>query len=459
MKRILLITIILMALTACSANQTQAPELTATELPPAGLPNPAAVHCTQNGYKYEIQTAADGSQSGICIFPDGSTCEEWAYYREACGPVGQINPTPIEPVATPLPSPTPEPQLIFEDSRQDLGQGNGASVVVGDVDDDGDMDALISNTDKNSLLFLNDGVGKFTLSDQEFKPSTGASFGDLNGDKSLDIFFTEETANEVWLNEGNGVFRTGDQNLASPESSSVALGDLDGDGDLDAFVTNWNGNPDQVFMNDGSGIFTDSGQKLGNWFGTEVSLGDVDRDGDLDALVANNGEESDNAPVLWLNDGTGIFSDSTQRLGFTNAYAAVLGDLDGDGDLDAYIANSSHNGANPADKVWLNDGKGVFSDTGQKLGLIYSLTAALVDLDGDTDLDVITGNWKSGPEIWWNDGKGNFADSKIKLDSYNISGVEIADLDGDDDLDMIISTNLWKLGDGLHKLWLNQTIP
>ena len=250
-----------------------------------------------------------------------------------------------------------------------------------------------------------------------------------------------------------------DQNLVSPESSSVALGDLDGDGDLDAFVTNWNGNPDQVFLNDGSGTFTDSGQTLGNWFGAAVSLGDVDKDGDLDALVANNGEKSDNAPVLWLNDGKGTFTDSTQRLGFTNAYAAVLGDLDGDGDLDAFIANSSHNGANPADKVWLNDGKGVFTDSGQNLGTLYSLTAALADLDGDGDLDVVTGSWKTGPKIWLNDGKGKFTDSKIKLTSLNNSGVAIADMDGDGDLDMFVSTNMWLMGDGLPRLWLNQPYP
>ena len=168
---------------------------------------------------------------------------------------------------------------------RDLGQGDGASVVVGDVDGDGDADALISNADKNSTLLLNDGAGKFTLSDQEFNPGSGAAFGDMNGDKSLDIFITELTSDVVWLNDGKGVFSASDQNLASPESSSVALGDLDADGDLDAFVTNWNSNPDQVFLNDGSGIFADSGQTLGNWSGTAVSLGDVDQDGDPDLVL------------------------------------------------------------------------------------------------------------------------------------------------------------------------------
>jgi putative hemolysin len=76
MKRILItFTIVLMALTACAAPQTQ-----------AGMPNPASLYCEQNGNKLEIQTAADGSQSGVCVFPNGSTCDEWAYYRGECGP-------------------------------------------------------------------------------------------------------------------------------------------------------------------------------------------------------------------------------------------------------------------------------------------------------------------------------------------------------------------------------------
>jgi len=53
----------------------------------AGLPNPAAAYCQEQGYKYEIRTAADGSQSGVCIFADGRECDEWAFYRGECGPV------------------------------------------------------------------------------------------------------------------------------------------------------------------------------------------------------------------------------------------------------------------------------------------------------------------------------------------------------------------------------------
>jgi putative hemolysin len=54
-----------------------------------GLPNPASVYCEEQGGRLEIRTAADGSQYGVCIFADGSECDEWAFYRGECGPGGQ----------------------------------------------------------------------------------------------------------------------------------------------------------------------------------------------------------------------------------------------------------------------------------------------------------------------------------------------------------------------------------
>jgi putative hemolysin len=83
-----------MALTACSALQAQTPEPTATDMHQVNMPSPASVYCEQNGNRLESQTAADGSQNGICVFPDGSTCDEWAYYRGECGLAAQESPTP-----------------------------------------------------------------------------------------------------------------------------------------------------------------------------------------------------------------------------------------------------------------------------------------------------------------------------------------------------------------------------
>ena len=61
------------------------------------MPNPASVYCVEQGFKSEIRTATDGGQSGICIFPDGSECDEWAYFRGECAPSG-LAPQPTDEI-------------------------------------------------------------------------------------------------------------------------------------------------------------------------------------------------------------------------------------------------------------------------------------------------------------------------------------------------------------------------
>ncbi len=50
------------------------------------LANPASVYCKEQGYDLEIRTDKESNQYGVCIFLDGSECEEWAYYRGECKP-------------------------------------------------------------------------------------------------------------------------------------------------------------------------------------------------------------------------------------------------------------------------------------------------------------------------------------------------------------------------------------
>jgi putative hemolysin len=81
-RKILIMFFILLCImfsASCKASQSTPP-------PEANMPNPASVYCEEQGYKLEIVTANDGSQSGLCIFPEGSSCDEWAYYRGECGP-------------------------------------------------------------------------------------------------------------------------------------------------------------------------------------------------------------------------------------------------------------------------------------------------------------------------------------------------------------------------------------
>ena len=73
-------------------------------------------------------------------------------------------------------------------------------------------------------------------------------------------------------------------------------------------------------------------------------MDDVDGDGDLDLVVGNEGPNT-----VWLNNGSGSFSDSGQALGSAITYGIALGDVDGDGDLDL----AEGNGDSP-ERIWLN---------------------------------------------------------------------------------------------------------
>lgn len=85
--------ILTLGLAACGGPRTDDP----VEDTPAGLANPASVHCEETGGTLEIRTDEEGGQVGVCLFDDGSECEEWAYYRGECAPGDQ--PHVLLPVA------------------------------------------------------------------------------------------------------------------------------------------------------------------------------------------------------------------------------------------------------------------------------------------------------------------------------------------------------------------------
>ena len=278
--------------------------------------------------------------------------------------------------------------LAFTDSGQSLGAESTSVLAVGDLDGDGDLDAFVGNTEAvPDQVWLNDGAAVFADTGQRLGNyyTHGLALGDLDGDGDLDAFGASDAwhTSIVWLNDGAGNFAVG-QVLSGTRSRGVALGDLDGDGDLDAFqVQSFTGGlPNLVWLNDGAGHMVNSGQSLGSSHSLDVALGDVDGDGDLDAYVTNSGPNNHGPDEVWLNDGSGSFADSGQRIGDYNSREVVLGDLDGDGDLDAFVINSVD-----GDRVYLNDGTGTFADSGQVLSVAYTNGLALGDLDGDGDLD------------------------------------------------------------------------
>ncbi len=308
----------------------------------------------------------------------------------------------------------------------------------------GDLDAFVANYDgQPNTVWINDGRGNFTDSGQRLGNETtrDVDLGDLDGDGDIDAFAVNWEPDKIWLNDGHGNFTDSGQNPDRENSNGrdVELGDLDGDGDLDAFVADSGIAPwdpyyrcNSVWLNDGHAHFTDSGQCLGDSESFDVALGDLDGDGDLDAFVANYGLQPEDE--IWLNDGSGNFTDSGQRLGSTASYDVELGDLDGDGDLDALVVDDY------GSRIWVNDGNAVFTERG--LGMGYAWSCALGDVDADGDLDAAVANLRGTTQtgrIWLNDGHGSFTDSGTNLWNPPNYDPELGRLDGDGDLDVFLT--------------------
>ncbi|UCC16958.1 MAG: VCBS repeat-containing protein, partial [Dehalococcoidales bacterium] len=331
----------------------------------------------------------------------------------------------------------------------------------GDLDGDGDLDACVSfstiagsglgmTQNSETRILLNDGSGNFIVSGQDLGTvdSMGLDLADLDNDGDLDVFLTSmESPHKVMLNNGNGTI-TGVSVLGIEPGTDVALGDLDGDGDIDAITSPFN----RVWLNDGSANFSDTGQilMLESVPSMSLALDDLDGDGDLDAFIANGDMTLTNGypNSVWLNNGSANFSNTGQDLGNDMSYAVSLGDLDGDNDIDAFVANFGNN------RIWLNDGTGNFSDNGQTFNSTATWEVALGDFDGDGDLDTFTAESSAtesiAPDIiWFNDGSANFSNSGIVFDPMMSMDVDLGDLDGDDDIDAYI------VGLGEDRIWFN----
>lgn len=124
--------------------------------------------------------------------------------------------------------------------------------------------------------------------------------------------------------------------------SGVAAGDVDGDGRVDLYFAGMDG-PNRLYRNLGGWRFEEIAEEAGvaaaDRFSTGAAFADVDGDGDLDLLVHALGGPN----ALYLNDGTGHFTDGTEAAGLSSTLGSMsmtLADIDGDGDLDLYVVNN-----------------------------------------------------------------------------------------------------------------------
>jgi len=365
-------------------------------------------------------------------------------------------------------SPAFAPAVTNAFGLTDVGYFN--SPVLADLDGDGDFDAFIGDISGNTVYFENSG----TASSPAFAPAATNAFGladvgsysaptfaDLDGDGDLDAsvgkwygqtFYFENTGtvtNPALASASANPFSLTDVGY----DSTPTLADVDGDGDLDAFIGERNGNT-FFFENTGTATSPAFVAASANPFGlasvgtrSTITFADVDGDGDLDAF---RGEYYGNTQYF-ENTGTAtspaFAAASANPFGLTDVCrfsAPAFADVDGDGDLDAFIGE-------------YGGSTFYFENTGTATSPAFAPASAnpfgltdvgtwnrptFVDLDDDGDLDAFVGEYGGNSFYFENTGSAAnpaFAPASASpfglLDVGRLIAPTFADLDGDGDQD------------------------
>jgi len=295
------------------------------------------------------------------------------------------------------------------------------SVSVGDFDGDGDPDlavtGLVSVVGPAVSVLANQGNATFAPA-ANFPTghvSTFVTAADLDGDGSLDLVTADEGADSlsILLNNGDGTFAEPRITTAGAAPASIAGADLDGDGDVDLAVANRASDDVSILINIGDGTFRPAVNCAVGDVPGAIAAGDFDGDGDLDLATANEGgfddPDLDDVSVL-INDGTGAFYAAATLAVGVNPYAITSGDLDGDADVDLVVANHGITGDTSTIAVLRNHGDGTFAPAVSWPAGWGPESVVLGDLDGDGDLDAVTANsLANNVSFLANDGSGEFA--------------------------------------------------
>ncbi len=346
-----------------------------------------------------------------------------------------------------------------------------------DVDNDGDLDVVVSVEYGVNRLYLNDGTGKLSYVPDAFgtrmHDSEHVRAADFNGDGNMDVVFVAESdeQHQLYFGDGKGGFvDVSDRLPASSQGNGLAVGDVNGDGLPDIVVgsTGETGHsPDARIVPARNLLFLNDPKRPGHFIDatrthlpdtndqTEgIALADMDGDGDLDMVLASPAHPN----RLLLNDGKGRFTDASDRLALTvpmETREVQIADVNGDGHPDILFFNITSNNfgwdKDPQTRLLVNDGKGNFRDeTSKRLPAhrFSSWAGTVVDFNGDGAPDLLVGAIQVPGFVplqlraWQNDGKGNFKD----VTEEAVPGITVGrswsmgqgDLDGDGRPDVMI---------------------
>lgn len=271
---------------------------------------------------------------------------------------------------------------------------------------------------------------------------------DFDGDTDKDIIVLDESGvYRLFTNDGSNNF-TQTTTLSGLTWSSLISKDIDNDGDIDIVSS-----AGKIFINNGSAVFT---QLPGTFFTATGSISnfeiaDFNGDNKQDILWLNGATNSASNNQLWINNGTTgnanfVLSSEFDNLGIFANFGSATGDIDSDGDVDLIISGQG----GWAGKVYKNNGAGVF--TVSQNFTTYTGNGNLVDWDKDGDLDFVAfdlyNNW--GLRLWKNDGAGTFGtvspSSLLPAINFFVRDATLVDLNGDTWLDVVVHSGSANIG-------------
>jgi hypothetical protein len=240
--------------------------------------------------------------------------------------------------------------------------------------------------------------------------------------------------------------------FAEPHALSSAFADVDVDGDLDLAISFTSG-AIRLYRND-TGTFVDLGAATGLPSGGPefrgLGWGDFDGDGDPDLYAGTSGAPGDpSGNRLYRNDGAGVFTEVAQPLGVALVAAdsrqSSWIDYDSDGDLDLFSSQRASR-----NRLFRNDG-GKFADVSEAAGLDdprRSVGACWFDMDEDGDLDVFIANQEADKDAFYRNDGGTFTDVAPGLGMHQPErtlaeggvGCTVGDYDNDGHLDLFVAT-------------------
>jgi hypothetical protein len=340
-----------------------------------------------------------------------------------------------------------------------VADGYGMGAAAGDVNNDGCVDLYVTNLGPGTL-FRNRCDGTFV--DDTARTGTAssgwgvsASFLDYDRDGWLDLFVAHylnysvaanvrchsasgqldycpphvyrALPSRLYRNRGDGTFIdvTAQAGMALDfgPGMGVSTADFDGDGWIDIFVTN-DSTANNLWINQRDGTFRNTALLAGVAVGTDgqpkasmgVDAGDIENDGDEDLFIT---ELTRQGVDLYVNDGTGVFTDESPRAGLRvptlpfTGFGTAWFDYDNDGFLDVATVNGlvTHPDESLAKNEWFglsqrrqlfrNLGNGRFEEVTKQAGGAFTMEevgrgAAFGDLDNDGDTDIIVAN-DAGP--------------------------------------------------------------